>query len=480
VQIDLNNSIPEYVKSVIYALESNGYEAHLVGGSVRDLLAKKLGVYDKEAKDYDVATNATPEQVKSVFSVVIPTGEKHGTVTVVVRNEGGLLSHPTEDYVEVTTYRADGEYSDGRRPDEIRFVSSLQEDLSRRDFTINAMAYRLDGTLVDPFDGLIDLQRRVISAVGYARLRFSEDALRMLRAIRFTSQLEFNLSSEVFSHLHLLAYKLEQISMERIRDEFVKIINSKNPLGGINALMDTGLMEYIIPELYETVDFDQHNPHHNRTVYEHLIDVLNGVLHVRNFSDKEIMQLRLAALLHDIAKPRTFSIGEDKVGHFYNHHMVGMVMAEVILRRLKFDGETIEVVPLLVKEHMTFFKDGKATRKSVLKKFINRVGEKNLPLLYFLQKSDSMSHVGGGQERVKTLSETYSEIERILTEKEPLSVRDLHVNGHDLTEIGIPAGKNMGTILKMLLDHILDNPQDNNQDKLIELSKKFYFAITEK
>ncbi|MDP4177409.1 MAG: CCA tRNA nucleotidyltransferase [Bacillota bacterium] len=435
--------LPDEVRYIIEILNKNGYEAYIVGGCVRDCLL------NKEPKDWDITTNALPEIIIKLFKKTIPTGLKHGTVTVLLNN----------NQFEVTTYRIDGEYLDNRHPSEVTFTDSLTEDLSRRDFTINAMAYNDTIGLVDKFNGKEDLKNKIISAVGNADARFNEDALRELRAVRFSSQLDFEISRNTFDSIIKNSELIKKISAERIKDELCKILMTDNPSKGIRALNEAKLLNYILPELTLCIDFNQHNPHHDKDVFEHILSVLDNT--------PKDLTLRLAALFHDIGKPKCFSLDNKGIGHFYGHNYISAELSEEILKRLKFDNDTIKKVYILTKEHMSHF--DKVTSLSV-KTFINRTGKENLDLLFELIYADIKGHKPPYDfEKVDKLKEkTY----KILEEKLPLCIKDLDVTGYDLMEIGYKKGKELGNILNKLLNVVLNNPSLNTKKDLLKIAEK--------
>ncbi|UWG96639.1 HD domain-containing protein [Dehalobacter sp. DCM] len=430
-------------KRIIEILEFSGYEAFIVGGCVRDLI---LGVMPK---DWDITTNALPEQMLTVFKDyhTIPTGLKHGTITV-------MLDH---EPFEVTTYRIDGEYSDNRRPDTIKYSSSLIEDLARRDFTMNAIAYNPKTGIVDPFCGQEAIRANVINTVGNADERFREDALRMLRCIRFACQLGATIDGVVYDSLCRNRERIQWISMERIREETNKILISDFPSRGISLLYKTGLLRYFLPEICSLADFDQHNPHHHKDVLEHTMLVLDAV--------PNTLSLRWAALMHDIGKPAAFSLGEDGIGHFYEHHKLGADMARDILLRLKFDHDTVKKVGILVYNHMYRYD---TLRTASIKRFITRVGVDNLDDLFALQLAD----VQGSKppHDFSKIIRQRKEVERILNQKEPLALKDLKVNGNDLRMIGFEPGKRLGDTLRYLMEEVLQNPELNNKNILLGMA----------
>jgi len=321
------SKIPDEAFYVLNKLKESGYETYLVGGCVRDIC---LG---KTPKDFDLTTNATTKEVIQLFDHTIPTGLEHGTVTVMINKIP----------IETTTFRADGNYSDNRKPDSVQFGVSIKEDVMRRDFTINGLLY--DGEkIIDLVNGLDDLKSGIIRAIGRPLDRFYEDALRQMRCIRFSSQLGFEVEFKTFIDVKSCNTLIQKISQERIRDELVKILLSDRPSEGIKLLEESGLLQYILPELQECVGFDQHNKYHSKNVFDHILKVLE--------STPSVLNLRLAALFHDISKPETFTIDENSNCHFYSHHKVGADRTREIMKRLKFDNETIDNVCILVYEHM--------------------------------------------------------------------------------------------------------------------------------
>ncbi|WP_286207965.1 CCA tRNA nucleotidyltransferase [Clostridium caldaquaticum] len=432
----------EDVSYILDKLNSKGYEAYIVGGCVRDSLL------DRTIKDWDLATNALPEDIMTLFEHTVPTGIKHGTITVVINNNN----------YEVTTYRIDGEYKDNRHPDKVIFTTSLKEDLSRRDFTINALAYNPKVSLIDMFNGTEDLNNKLIKCVGDAHKRFNEDALRMLRAVRFACQLNFNIESNTYKAIHNNYTLLQKVSNERIRDELVKILMSDFPSRGIRMLQETSLLNYIIPELNESVGFDQKSPHHDKTVFDHIMSVLDN--------STSNIAVRLGALFHDIGKPRTFTIDKKGIGHFYGHNIVSAEMAEIILKRLKFDNATIKKVIILIKEHMSAYN---VMKNKALKKFIARVGIDNIDELFELQIADSKGHTKDAD--YSPILKRREEVRKILENKEAFTVNQLKINGDDLIKLGFKPGKEIGIILNNLLDTVMERPELNNKETLINIVK---------
>ena len=433
--------LPQEVEYIINTLNKNGFEAYTVGGCVRDSL---LG---RAPQDWDITTNALPEKIIDIFDHTVPTGLQHGTVTVVLN----------KDNYEVTTYRIDGEYLDNRRPDKVIFTSSIEEDLSRRDFTINAIAYNNSKGLVDPFNGKNDLNQRLIRCVGEANLRFNEDSLRMLRAIRFGSQLNFHIDDNTYNSIITNHHLIKNVSMERIRDELSKLLMSNKPSEGIRNLYKSKLLTYVLPELVRCIGFNQCNPHHDKDVFEHIMSVLDHT--------PASLPVRLAALLHDIAKPQCFTKDEMGIGHFYMHHLKSADIAEDVLKRLRFDNNTIKKVSILIKEHMSGYD---LHRNGAIKKFINRVGIENLEDLFLLQKADILSHKES--QDLNIILELQEAVDRILKEKQPLSIKDLAVTGSDLIVLGYSPGKLLGLTLNELVEMVLNNPDLNTKEQLLKIA----------
>lgn len=438
--------IPKWVKYIIETLYNYKYEAYIVGGCVRDSLI------NRNINDWDITTNAKPEEVIRIFEnlghKIVPTGLKHGTVSIVIDKEN----------YEVTTYRIDGEYSDGRHPDEVEFTSNLREDLSRRDFTINAMAYNDKDGLIDYFGGLEDLDNKIIRCVGNSEKRFNEDGLRILRGIRFMSQLGFCLNSETSESMYICREKLINISQERIREELSKILMSNYLGNGFKELLNHNLLQYSLPELINCVDFQQLNEYHDKTVFEHILSV------VENIPPK--LDLRLSALLHDVGKPKCFTIDEKGVGHFYEHHKVSADMSREILTRLKFDNKTIDKVCLLVYEHMV----DTNMKRTGIKRLINRVGQYNIFDLIELAIADRKG-MAKEHKNYDDILELKDKIEDILAKQEAFSIKDLAINGGDLIQVGIKQGKEIGMILNELLEVVLENPELNHIETLLSLVK---------
>ena len=439
--------LPQAVKWILDELQKNGQEAYAVGGCVRDTI---LG---RDPQDWDITTSARPEQVKAIFRKTIDTGIQHGTVTVMIDHVG----------YEVTTYRIDGEYEDARHPKEVTYTASLLEDLRRRDFTINAMAYNEPDGLVDAFDGIGDLNRGVIRCVGDATERFGEDALRMLRAVRFAAQLGFVVEEKTRLAIWELASNLQKVSAERIQVELTKLLLSDHPQE-MQMLYDTGISSVILPEWDAMVETQQNNPHHCFSVGEH---TRHALMEVR--PDKV---LRYAVLLHDVAKPVCKTTDENGIDHFYQHPQKGEKMAEEILRRLKMDNATIDAVCGLVRYHdKNPALNGKAIRRAVF-----LAGRQRYPALFEIKRADILAQSDyQKQEKLNYLKEYERIYDEIVSMGECLSLKELAVDGSDLIKAGVKPGKEIGQILKQLLDLVIDEPEKNTKEYLMRYTLENLF-----
>lgn len=436
--------LPDKVRSIITKLESAGYEAYAVGGCVRDSL---LG---RTPSDWDVTTSAKPQQVKAIFRHTVDTGIRHGTVTVMLDREG----------FEVTTYRIDGEYEDSRHPKEVVFTANLIEDLKRRDFTINAFAYNDQSGIVDAFGGMEDLKKGVIRCVGAASERFGEDALRMLRAVRFSAQLGFTIAEETKAAIRALAPSLANISAERIQAELVKLLLSDNP-DYMRDVYGLGITKVILPELDIAFATAQNNPHHQYTVGEHLMQSLRYT-----GADKS---LRLAALLHDIGKPSVRTTDKEGIDHFHGHVEVSERMAVDILKRLKFDNDTIDKVQKYVRYHD--YKpepDARSVRRA-----ISKIGEAYFPQVMELRRADTLAQSDYQRgEKLAQIDEVLRLYAQIMEKKQCISLKTLAITGNDLIALGVPKGRRIGEILNRLLDEVLQNPESNVHEYLVEKAKE--------
>lgn len=409
-----NIEVPDSVLFILDGLEKSGHEAYMVGGCVRDSIMRR------KPNDYDICTSATPDEIIKAFphEEIVPIGLQYGTVTIVINHEP----------FEVTTYRIDGEYSDNRRPDSVQFTDNLIYDLSRRDFTINAMAYSPKIGLVDLFGGLDDIKNKVIRCVGSVEERFKEDALRILRAIRFEAQFGFNTDYEIWEQIHVLIVNIINVSIERINNEFVKIMTSENP--GIIIYKYIEIFEFFIPEILDIEGFNQNNSYHEFDVFIHTIRAL------RHCKSNDLVT-RLALFLHDFGKPHCYQDGDDGYRHFKGHGKVSADMTDTIMKRMKFDNDTRNKVVQLVYYHDATFEEG----KKYVKRWLNKIGEEQFRRLIDVRKADIKGHKRiWEQERVDKMNRILSLLEEVLEEESCFTMKDLAVNGDDLIEIGYEPG----------------------------------------
>ena len=442
-------NIPNNVQFIIDTFYKNNYEAFMVGGCVRDCL---LGL---TPKDYDITTSALPNITESLFEKTIPTGIKHGTVTVVLDNEN----------LEVTTYRTEGNYLDNRHPESVKFVSNIKEDLSRRDFTVNALAYNNKEGLIDYFNGIDDIKNKIIKAVGDPNKRFQEDALRMLRAIRFSCQLGFEIDDLTYSAIKENYKLIKNISIERIRDEVCKILISDNPCIGLNLLKDTGILEIILPEIYNLIGYTPLCNNHNRDVFNHTLNVIS------NTSSNDLI-LRLSALFHDVGKLNTLKQLPNGHCYFPGHAQEGAIICKPILSRLKFDNTTIDKVSKIIYDHLVLNVNYMPTDGEI-KRLLRRVGSENIFTLFELQKAD-INSLWDPVPFLKKVNYISDRVKLILKNNEPLYIKDLAVTGSDLmTHLNIKPGKIIGEILTFLLESVLDDKNLNNKESLLEIAENF-------
>ncbi len=436
--------LPEKVKYIISQLEQAGFEAYAVGGCVRDCL---LG---RNPNDWDVTTSAKPLEVKAVFGHTIDTGIQHGTVTVMLEREG----------FEVTTYRIDGEYEDSRHPREVIFTANLIEDLKRRDFTINAFAYNDKSGIVDAFHGMKDLSDGVIRCVGEASERFDEDALRILRAVRFSAQLGFMVAEETKAAIKILAPNLRHISAERIQAELVKLLMSDHP-DALRDAYELGITKAVLPELDAAFGTAQQNPHHQYTVGEHL---MQSLLHIQ--ADKS---LRLAALLHDIGKPKVRMTDGEGIDHFHGHVEVSEQMAAGILRRLKFDNDTITKVQKYIRYHD--YKPEPNAR--AVRRAVNKIGAEYFEQVMALWRADTLAQSSYERQQklahIDAVEQLYTEI---MESNQCISLKTLEITGNDLIALGVPKGKQIGVLLNQLLEEVLQEPGHNTHEYLMQKARE--------
>ena len=436
--------IPNDAESIINRLNDNGYEAYIVGGCVRD------SILGRAPNDWDVCTSATPDKMIEIFAdhEVIPTGLQHGTVTIVINHIP----------YECTTFRIDGNYSDNRRPDKVEFTTDIVQDLSRRDFTVNAIAYNPKTGLVDPFGGAEDIKARVIRCVGNADDRFDEDALRVMRALRFASVYGFVISEDTSNAIHRKAENLNNIAAERINTELCKLLCGQ---GVLDILLNySDVISAIIPEIKPCVGFNQNNRYHQYTIYDHIAHA------VSNYKGSDVI-IKIALLLHDIGKPTCYTEDENG-GHFYGHGVPSRDIAERIVERLKFDNRTKKDVVELVLYHDAVIEP---TIK-VVKRWLNKVGEEQLFRLLDIRMADILAHAEGTQQsRIDRCVAVRKIAEDILASEQCFKLKDLAVNGNDLMDIGIPQGREVGNTLNRLLDMVINGEAQNKKDELLSLAQ---------
>ncbi len=451
---NLKIKIPSGANEIIHTLQNNGYEAFLVGGCVRD------SILGRPIHDYDITTSATPDEMMEVFKDkrIIETGLQHGTITIVIDGEG----------YECTTYRIDGNYSDGRRPDSVTFTRNLKEDLKRRDFTINAMAYNDEVGLIDPFNGMEDIEHYKIRCVGRAEDRFSEDALRILRAIRFASQLGFVVDSDVSLNIHKMYKNLENISTERINSEFCKIALSSEFY--IQIVLFREVFSLFIPEIKDMFGFQQNNPYHIYDVWNHTVHAVQAYeCDCEPDLNSRDLITSLAVFFHDIGKPHCYQDGEDGIRHFKGHGRVGADMTNEIMKRLRFDNDTREKVVQLVYYHDATFEVG----KKYVKRWLNKIGEEQFRRLLNVRRADIKAQADINQEtRLQKIDNIGYILEEVLQDDECFSLKDLAVNGKDLITIGYKPGKEIGDVLNNLLDSVISGEYINEKEKLLEIAER--------
>ncbi len=434
--------IPEKAKFIIETITKAGFEAYVVGGCVRD------SILDRKPEDWDITTSAKPYQVKALFPRTIDTGIQHGTVTVMLDKEG----------FEVTTYRIDGKYEDSRHPKEVTFTPNLTEDLKRRDFTINAMAYNEQTGLIDIFGGMQDIEKKVIRCVGDAKERFTEDALRIMRAIRFSAQLGYTIEEKTAEAIRELAPNLRNISAERIQVELVKLLVSPHP-DYLRMAYDMGVTKVILPEFDRMMETPQNHPHHKYNVGEHTLHALLAVPCGRI--------LRLTMLLHDVGKPDTLSVDENGITHFHGHPTVGEELAKQILRRLKFDNDTIHTVTCLVRYHD--YGNGVDPDMRIVRRGIQKVGEDIFPLLIPVRHADVCAQSDYKKtEKLELLDKWERLYHEIVAKNQCVSLKNMAITGKDLIALGMKPGKEIGSMLDELLQMVIENPECNTREFLLE------------
>lgn len=436
--------LPEKVHKIIDTLEEAGFEAYAVGGCVRD------SILGREPDDWDITTSARPEEMKRLFPRTVDTGIRHGTVTVLLGGEG----------FEVTTYRIDGAYEDGRHPSEVTFTASLKEDLRRRDFTINAMAYNDRSGLVDLYGGLADVENQVIRCVGNAKERFDEDALRMLRAVRFSAQLGYRIDEATGEAVKALAPNLQKISAERIQVELVKLVTSPHP-DYLRKAYELGITAQVLPEFDLCMETPQRHKHHCYDVGEHILHSMLGV-----GPDKV---LRLSMLFHDIGKPQTLTVDPDGTTHNKRHPFEGEKITRKVMRRLKFDNDTTDKVTKLVLYHDYDI----APTEAGVRRAVNRIGEDIFAMIFTVRRADIAAQSDYMREeklaKVAYIEKLYKDI---LARRDAVTLKDLAISGKDLIAEGMPPGRQIGETLSALLERVLDDPSLNKREILLKLYKE--------
>lgn len=439
--------LPDSVGTILETLNKADHEAYIVGGCVRDAFMGKV------PNDWDITTSAPPDRVKEVFPKTYDTGLKHGTVTVRINDE----------YHEVTTYRTEGKYEDHRRPSTVEFVNDIKLDLGRRDFTINAIAYHPEEGFIDPYNGIVDIGKTLLRSVRDPKERFTEDALRILRGVRFSAQLGFNIEPQTLAGMLSCAYLLEHISKERIRDEMMKILLSDRP-GKLADMHHWDLLKYVLPEFIPCFNTPQNHPHHIYDVGVHTIKAIEQI------PKDEV--LRLTMLLHDIGKPATHTRDDQGIDHFHGHVLKSVEMSKKILRRLRFDNETIRQVTLLVKYH-DFHIQEELTKESI-KEVLCEIGPSLFEKLLIIQEADARAQNPEKLEpKLKDIEKTNKIVNEIIENKECYSLTNLKINGRDISNLGIKEGQRIGELLKIVLGRVMETPELNEKGILLEIIKEY-------
>lgn len=443
-------NIPDDVELIIDRVQKNGFECYIVGGCVRDSI---LGL---NPKDWDLTTNALPQEIINIFSdyTCLESGLKHGTITIVINKKP----------YEITTYRCDGEYLDNRHPDNVIFTKSIKDDLARRDFTVNAMAYNREKGIVDCFDGQNDLKFKAIRCVGEPQKRFEEDSLRILRGLRFASVYNFTIEANTSNAIIKNKQLLKNISEERISCELLQLICGEN--AGYILRRYKEVFAVIIPQIEVMFDFDQNTPHHNKTLWKHVVSSINHI--------EQDPVLRMTMLLHDIGKPQTLSTDKKGVSHFYGHQMLSAEMAHTILKNLKLSNEFIDNVVTLIKYHDERFNGN----PKHIKRVMSKIGEVQFFRLLKVQRADMLAQsFYKREEKVLSLVSTEKAFNEILDNQECFSLKNLAINGKDIIHLGVTNGKKIGETLQTLLDLVIDNQIENNREILLQKAKEINSLI---
>ncbi|HOO71237.1 MAG TPA: HD domain-containing protein [Spirochaetota bacterium] len=451
-KLPIPKKLSDTMKLIVRNFNENGFQCYLIGGSVRDL------ILEKKVYDYDFATDAHPEQVKQIFKRVIPTGIKHGTVTILKSGRS----------FEVTTYRADGKYIDGRRPETVSFSKTLEEDVLRRDFTINGLAFDLAKEhIIDYVDGMKDLENGIIRTIGAPLDRFNEDGLRPYRACRFAAKLDFTIEDDTFSAIGSTLDIAKKVSVERVRDEFKKLLGSAKPSVGIEYLRKSGLLALFLPELADCFEVSQNK--------FHIFDVYYHSIYSCDAAPRNNLNVRIAALLHDIGKVPTRRLGDDGDYTFYNHEVISAKMTRKILKRMKFSNEEISRINNLVLNHMFHFTDD--WTDGAVRRFMRKVGIENMEELFILRQADRKGN-GSRNGLPAPILRLQERIDRIIEDENAMTVKDLDINGTVLMEeFGLEPGPVIGKILNQLLEMVLDDPAMNKKEVLIEKAREIIEKI---
>lgn len=436
--------LPSEVRLIIERLNKNGFEGYAVGGCIRDL------ILNKTPYDWDITTSAKPNEILDIFSdfKTADTGIKHGTVTVIMNHKP----------FEITTYRTEGSYSDNRHPDKVEFSTSIEDDLSRRDFTMNAVAYNEYSGIYDPFGGINDINNKVIKSIGNPDVRFNEDALRILRGLRFSAVLGFGIEENTVKSMLKNKALLNNISKERISSEFNKLITGDNAYNVIKNSRD--IIAQFIPEIIPSFEFDQHNPHHCFDVWEHSLIALKNTENDKN--------LRLTIFFHDLGKPECLKFDEQGIGHFKKHNIKSAEITRTVLKRLKYDSKTLKEVTWLVLHHDDKLK---CDRQSV-KHYIGEYGKEAMIKLMKIQLADNLAKAEKNSLRFRTAKEILRQIYDITENNECCTVSELKISGDDIISLGVPSGKRVGEILKSLLELVICGECENSKDKLIKKAEE--------
>jgi len=445
--------VPPLLEEISNFFRGAGFSVYLVGGAVRDFLL------NQEASDWDIATDALPTDVMNLFHRTIPTGIAHGTVTIIYKKR----------HIECTTFRTESDYTDGRHPATLSYAATIEEDLSRRDFTMNAVAVSLpDGAIIDPFNGRADVRAKLIRTAGNPLDRFLEDGLRPIRAVRFAVQLGFTVDAQTLAAIPQALHITEKISIERFREEFSKMLACPAPLAGLRLMESTGLLRIFIPELVQCRGVEQKG-HHRFDVLDHSFLVCNAAP-----AGTEHLHIRLAGLFHDIGKPTVRKQAADGSYTFYRHEAVSEKMTRAIMRRLKYSNIEIEKTAHLVAQHMFHYEP--SWTDAAVRRFIIRVGKENIDDLFALRKADVFG-LAGAYAEPNFLAEFTARIDALLKEEGAYNLKDLAVDGKDLMAAGIPAGRALGLVLHDLLETVLDDPTQNTREHLLPIAAALYERI---